>query len=211
MPCFTEDWFTQHVPHWERLFFEELRWDPEAPRRVVEIGSFEGRSTLWFLDRLLCHPDSRITCIDTFAGGAEHVGAQTDGLWERFRANLEESGHAAKAEVLRTDSFAGLTQLLARGDQADLVYVDGSHQAPDVLADLVLAFRLLPPGGVILCDDYLWSREEEGAHVDVLGCPKLAIDAFTNIHRRQIAFCWWGYDWQVAFRRIDDGEASHAR
>ena len=102
--------------------------------------------------------------------------------------------------MLRTDSFAGLTRLLASGARADLVYVDGSPEAPDGLADLVLAFRLLPPGGVILCDDYLWSREET-ARADILGCPKLAIDAFTNIHRRQIDLFEWGYAWQHAFRR----------
>ncbi len=203
MPRFTEDYFTQHIPHWEALFFGELAWDPEAPRRVVEIGSFEGRSTLWFLEHLLRHPGSRITCIDTFAGGAEHTAAQTEGLYERFLANLEESGQAQKVEVLRMDSFAGLTQLFASGVRADLVYVDGSHEAPDVLADLVLAFRLLPPGGVVLCDDYLWSREET-ARADVLGCPKLAIDAFTNIHRRRIDLLEWGYAWQHAFRRRAD-------
>ena len=200
MPRFTEDYFTRCIPHWERLFFGELAWDPEAPRHVVEIGSFEGRSTLWFLERLLRHPDSRITCIDTFAGGAEHSAGQTEGLHERFLANLAESGQARKAEVLRMDSFAGLTRLLSSGARADLVYVDGSHEAPDVLADLVLAFRLLLPGGVILCDDYLWSREET-PRADILTCPKLAIDAFTNIHRRQIDFPEWGYAWQHAFRR----------
>jgi predicted O-methyltransferase YrrM len=200
MPHFTEDFFTQHIPHWETLFFGELAWDPEGPRHVVEIGSFEGRSTLWFLDHLLRHMDSRITCIDTFAGGAEHTAAQTGALYERFLANLEESGQAQKVEVLRMNSFAGLTRLLASGVRADLVYVDGSHEAPDVLADLVLSFRLLPPGGVVLCDDYLWSREET-AHADILGCPKLAIDAFTNIHRRQIDLLEWGYAWQHAFRR----------
>ena len=200
MPRYTEDWFSHHLPHWERLFFRTLEWDPASPRRVVEIGSFEGRSTLWFLDRLLRHPDSRITCIDTFSGGAEHVAAQTEGLHERFLANLAESGQSAKAEVLRMESFDGLLRLLARGDRADLVYVDGSHEAPDVLADLVLGFWLLRPGGVILCDDYLWSREET-ERADVLGCPKLAVDAFTNIHRRQIDFLEWGYEWQHAFRR----------
>jgi predicted O-methyltransferase YrrM len=200
MPHFTEDWFSPHIPHWRRLFFDELGWRAEAPLRVVEIGSFEGRSTLWFLDNLLRHPDSRITCIDTFAGGAEHRPEQTDGLHDRFLRNIEESGRAAQVEVLRGDSFAGLSALLARGAFADLVYVDGSHEAPDVLADLVLAFRLVPPGGVILCDDYLWSREET-AQADILGCPKLAIDAFTNIHRRHIEFLEWGYYWQHAFRK----------
>ena len=200
MPRFTEDFFTHHVPHWERLFFRALRWDPDAPRRIVEIGSFEGRSTLWFLEKLLRHPASRLTCVDSFAGGAEHSVSQVEGLHERFLANLEESGRSKQAEVLRMHSFPGLLRLLARGDRADLVYVDGSHEAPDVLADLVLAFRLLAPGGVMLCDDYLWSREET-AEVDVLGCPKIAIDAFTNIHRRQIEFVEWSYPWQYAFRR----------
>ncbi|WP_372620457.1 class I SAM-dependent methyltransferase [Falsiroseomonas sp.] len=201
MPHFTEDWSTGHFPHWQRLFFELLGWDPTAPRRIVEIGVFEGRGTLWFLDHLLRHPESRITCLDTFGGGAEHLPSQTEGLEARFRANVAESGAAAKVEVLKGPSFEGLVRLLARGERADLVYVDGSHEAPDVLADLVLAWRLLPPGGVMLCDDYLWSREE-AARVDILGCPKLAIDAFTNIHRRQIDFPLWGYEWQHAFERI---------
>jgi len=78
-----------------------------------------------------------------------------------------------------------------------------------VLADLVLAFRLLPPGGVILCDDYLWSREET-ARADILGCPKLAIDAFTNIHRRQIDLLEWGHAWQHAFRRRSPADATGA-
>src|SRR3954468_24495430 len=82
MPQFTEDWFSGHVPHWERLFFGELEWKPDAPRRLVEIGCFEGRSTLWFLENLLRHPESRIVCIDTFNGGTEHTSAQTEGLFD---------------------------------------------------------------------------------------------------------------------------------
>lgn len=201
MARFTEDWFSGHIPHWERLFFRELGWDPASPRRIVEIGAFEGRATLWFLENLLRHEDSRIACLDTFAGGAEHLPEQTDGLEERFRANVAEHSGARKVEVLKGPSFDGLLRLLARGERADLVYVDGSHEAPDVLADLVLAWRLLPPGGVMLCDDYLWSREDT-RRVDVLGCPKLAIDAFTSIHRRQVEFPIWGYEWQHAFRRL---------
>lgn len=201
MPHFTEDWTSGHFPAWERLFFEVLGWDPGQPRLAVEVGSFEGRSTLWFLEHLLRHPNSRIACIDTFEGGAEHTAAQTGGLLDRFRANLEASTRAHKAEVLRGDSFSGLSALIARGLRADLVYIDGSHAAPDVLADLVLAFRLLPPGGVILCDDYLWARAPT-AQIDILDSPKLAIDAFTNIHRRRLELVPWGYHWQLAVRKV---------
>jgi predicted O-methyltransferase YrrM len=203
VPTFTEDWFDWHAPQWERLF-AGLGWDADLPHAAVEIGSFEGRSTLWILENLLRHPDSRLRCIDTFAGGAEHDEEQTDGLYERFRANLAGSAHGHKAEILREPSFDGLSRLLARGDAApDLVYIDGSHEAPDVLADLVLAFRLAAPGCVLICDDYLWSRGPRREH-DVLNSPKLAIDAFTTIHRRRIEPLGDLHGWQVAFRKAGD-------
>jgi hypothetical protein len=74
--------------------------------------------------------------------------------------------------------------LVAAGKQGyfDFIYVDGSHQAPDVLADAFLSFRLLRENGVIAFDDYLW-QEALPDGIDSIRCPKLAIDAFTNIHR----------------------------
>lgn len=200
MPTFTENWFDWHIPHWER-FFAGLGWEPEAPRIAVEIGSFEGRSAVWLLENLLRHPDSRLFCIDTFEGGAEHSPDQTGDLFGRFRANLADAGVAARAEVLRGPSFEGLVDLIVRGIAADLVYVDGSHEAPDVLADLVLSFRLLRPGGIMICDDYLWSREPQ-AEQDILNSPKLAIDAFTNIYRRRVDFPGELHRWQVAVRKV---------
>ena len=62
-----------------------------------------------------------------------------------------------------------------------MVYVDGGHGAPDVLADAVLAFRLLRVGGLMIFDDYLWGRDPERPD-DILRTPKPAIDAFLNVH-----------------------------
>jgi predicted O-methyltransferase YrrM len=61
----------------------------------------------------------------------------------------------------------------------DLVYIDGSHQAPDVLADAVLGFQLLRSRGIMVFDDYLW-RGGDGEVSNPANCPKLAIDAFIN-------------------------------
>lgn len=43
---------------------------------------------------------------------------------------------------------AGLTHLWHR----QVVYIDGSHAAKDVIADAVLAWALLRPGGVLIFD-----------------------------------------------------------
>jgi predicted O-methyltransferase YrrM len=77
--------------------------------------------------------------------------------------------------------------LLSKGHRAsfDLVFVDGSHQASDVLTDLVLGYDLCKIEGTIICDDYLWSMEPAGKQ-DPLNMPKQAIDAFSTIFMRKI-------------------------
>ena len=57
------------------------------------------------------------------------------------------------------------------------------HQAPDVLCDALLAFRLVRVGGFIGFDD-MW--QEPLPTVDILRCPKTAIDAFVNIYRAKL-------------------------
>src|SRR5205823_5527535 len=80
---------------------------------------------------------------------------------ERFRRNIGETGRSDQVEVLRARSRDGLHDLRSRGVEADLVYVDGSHAACDVLSDLVQSFQITRVGGVIICDDYLWRGRPE--------------------------------------------------
>ena len=81
-------------------------------------------------------------------------------------------------------------KLITKGDKFyfsdfDFIYIDGSHQAPDVLYDALLSFRLLRVGGIMVFDDYLWA-ENIGFEHDPIRCPKPAIDAFTNIYCRKV-------------------------
>jgi cephalosporin hydroxylase len=69
----------------------------------------------------------------------------------------------------------------------DFVYLDGSHRAPHVLSDLVFSYHLLTEGGVLLCGDYAWTLETRPSEIDVLGDPKIAIDAFATTFRRTLA------------------------
>src|SRR5262249_31505110 len=68
----------------------------------------------------------------------------------------------------------------------DLIYVDGSHQCPDVLFDAVVSFKLLRTGGIMLFDDYLWSEAVRPDLTDSLRCPKPAIDSFVNLNIRKL-------------------------
>jgi predicted O-methyltransferase YrrM len=68
----------------------------------------------------------------------------------------------------------------------DFIYIDGSHQAADVLLDACLAFKLLRKGGVLCFDDYTWKYPIE--HGGILMSPKMGIDSFLNVHHDQVRY-----------------------
>lgn len=207
MPDFSNRWFQNAIRYWEHLF-DRLGWRDGRALTVIEIGSYEGQSTIWTIANLLKHPDSHIHCIDHFAGGIEHEPDIAKSLRGRFDANIAETGAGTKVHVHQGLSRDGLMTLRQQGVQADFIYVDGSHQGPDVLEDLILSFRLLKVGGLIICDDYLWFTERSegrsGRPIDPIDSPKLAIDAFVNVFIRKVQLVQGQPLYQLAFRKIAD-------
>ena len=70
----------------------------------------------------------------------------------------------------------------------DLIYVDGSHVARDVLLDAVCGFALLRTGGVMMFDDYQWKLLKEEYN-----CPGLGIDVFRSCFRSHFEVVHLGY------------------
>lgn len=185
-PLLTNNWFEQIArPVWDNLL-------PQInPRRVLEVGSYEGASTIYLIDHLAKTGPLEIHCVDTWEGGVEHTGLDMRSVEARFTHNTQQAIAAAPNQVdlkiHKGYSDVCLARLLAQGgaDYFDFVYIDGSHQAPDVLCDAVLGFKLLRPGGLIAFDDYLWSENLPYGR-DPLRCPKPAIDAFVNLNFRKL-------------------------
>ena len=163
------DWFSTNVPVWEKAL-ADYRGKPGV--RYLEVGVFEGRSSIWMLDNILTHPSSRATVIDPFLAPANYPGTH---LEEAFLANLRASGAEDRTTVIKGYSQLELRELPL--DSYDIIYVDGSHTADDVLEDVVLAWRLLKNGGLIILDDYGWPADYAPEMK-----PKIAIDAFTRCY-----------------------------
>lgn len=166
----TTDWTSRNY----QLWMDVLASWRERALRILEIGSWEGRSALFFLNYL---PRARLVCVDTFAGSIEHhtwpwwqrIG-QLRSIETRFDRNLAPFAH--RVRKLKDDSLHAVGRLGLEGQRFDLVYVDGSHRAIDVYRDGVLAWPLVAPGGIVMFDDYqrqLGPAEER---------PHVGIDAF---------------------------------
>ena len=169
-PDFTTDFWTNNIKTWAPLM-EELE-----PKVVIEIGSFEGRSALWMLENI---PSiEKIYCVDTWEGSEELHGWDIANSYSRFCRNL--AGWEAKVREVHQPSNIGLRKLFDQQVKADLIYIDGSHTAPDCLTDAILAWPLLKIGGLMVFDDYLW-RPSYVPGDSIVHAPKIAVDAFTTI------------------------------
>src|SRR5579872_191843 len=160
---FTEDWMSHRVEDWRQDF---AKFAGRPGIRMLEIGSYEGRSAVWFLENILTHPDSRLVCIDPFFDPRREM---------RFDHNIRLCRAEARLDKRRERSEAVLPQL--ERASFDLIYVDGSHDAPFVLLDAMLSWELLKPGGILAFDDYEWEPQLPPERR-----PKLAIDLFLASH-----------------------------
>ena len=188
---FTNSWFEEAARGFWDILIPQM-----SPTRILEIGSYEGASTCYLIRSLASQKSIEMYCVDTWEGGVEHDkggSAQVDmsEVEKRFHHNIQLAGsevpHEVKMIICKSRSDSALSRLIADGKQGyfDFIYIDGSHQAPDVLCDAILSFRLLRKNGVLAFDDYLW-QEALTYGTDPVRCPKFAIDAFTNIYCRKI-------------------------
>lgn len=187
---FTFDWVTPHAAAWENDL-AHLKGKPGV--RGLEIGCFEGQSACWFLDNVLTHPTSRLTCVDPFA-------IPMDSVLLRYFERYFDDNVAASGAADRVTKLVGSSQVVLRAlspSSFDFVYVDGSHRVGDVLQDAVLAWTLLRSGGTVIFDDY--DLVDEVATGLFARAPGRALDAFltilgdsAKIERR---------DWQLVVRK----------
>jgi predicted O-methyltransferase YrrM len=167
-----------------------------ARKRFLEIGCFEGRATCWFLQHAL-DEDGTMVCVDPFEGSMEHTQLDLSDLYKRFQANVYEVLKPTQNLATFTEtSYKALAFLINEKEQFDLIYVDGSHTAYDVLTDACMAWGLLKQGGIMVFDDYHWRPD---GYTDQQ-TPKLAVDVFSHVFKGQFNVVHDGY--QIAIQKI---------
>lgn len=170
-PSFTVDWFSEHIPTWERLVLPRLK-GIEHPR-YLEIGVHEGRSICWMLDNV---PNIKADAIDPL---------DLDSQESAYRENVQN-----RAFLYRDKSRNVLHTM--QDLRYDVIYIDGSHWSKDVIFDTVMCWPILTKGGVMIWDDYGWLVED-----DPIKGPKHAIDAFLTCYRTEYKVLHIGYQFIV--------------
>jgi predicted O-methyltransferase YrrM len=155
---FTRDWTTSHVREWNHL--------PEV-EHALEVGCFEGKSTLWFLENKAKHIDV-VDTFGEFAGNAD--------LQNTFEENTK--AYQDRITIHKGYSHAILPKLERK---YGLIYIDGGHSAWNAMGDILFSWYLLLPNGVMVIDDYEWLPEK-----DYFSRPKPAIEFLLEAKKPKI-------------------------
>jgi len=138
------------------------------PNLIVEVGTWKGSSAMQMASCLKEQGiDGAVICIDTWLGSLEHLTGKIAGwdlgenlshgystLYFQFLANVMHKRLQDYIVPVPATSTIGARLLSHHGLQADLVYIDGSHEEEDVYQDVDHYWRILRPGGLMLGDDW---------------------------------------------------------
>ena len=184
---FTYDCVSNNIPFIQPLLLDFAARHGAGTIRYMEIGAYEGRN-IAFMDWLL-PGQLDITAIDPWFDETHNPDESYHGIEARFRRNAARTG-AAKMTVLRSFSSIELPKMQAAGETFDMIYVDGSHTAVDVMIDMCFCANLLKVGGMMILDDY-WHD------VSDIGGPgvKQAVDRFLGVFRQH-------FDVVAAYRQV---------
>lgn len=163
----------------------ELCWLAEMAarcKRVVEVGSFAGRSARAMADAMA--PRAFMLCVDPLdptrdgdglcrvPGGAPITTLEEgDAVHNELCTNLSDLILAGRVRVVRDSSLA-VAASLRHSDPFDFVFLDGDHATEAVAADIAAWLPLVAYGGYIAGHDYYTDgqthpgvREAVEAHV----------------------------------------------
>jgi predicted O-methyltransferase YrrM len=136
------------------MTIEELSWLAQKAlghSRIVEIGSWQGRSTTV----LASHTPGRVWAVDTWQGSEEiaHLLANKPEDW-LYKTFLDNTKGLTNIVPLRMTSLEGAEILNDSGQKFDMIFIDAAHDYESVKADIEAWLPLVEPGGLLCGHDY---------------------------------------------------------
>lgn len=167
---YTTDWVTSKLNIWEKVLKTQL------PRQsILEIGSYEGRSTCWFIENLL-DTNGKITCVENWKWGD---------VSKAFKENTDRSllvNPTKSLELIVGDSNKEIPKLIVKNCTYDLIYIDGEFSPINRVVDCFMAWQVLGLHGILVIDDYLTKE----------GTIKTSVDSFCNIFKDYFKYLYVG-------------------
>jgi len=149
---YTQNWFlvSELKKHLNKL---NKHMDRSNDIHVLEIGSYEGLSSVFFADNFLEREGSSLTCVDPFLRipNNDHADYLQNNQERSFDINITRCDNSNKIKVFKITS----DEFFANNDKKfNLIYIDGCHEPEFISRDLENGFECLEENGIMWMNDY---------------------------------------------------------
>jgi predicted O-methyltransferase YrrM len=162
--------------------------DSSKEMNILEIGCFEGLSSVFFADNFLDNPASSLTCVDPFLTVAnnDHLEWLLNNEEQNFDYNISNCKNSNKITIhkITSDDF-----FKTNNKTYHFIYIDGCHEPDFIKRDMDNSFHYLEKNGVMWMDDYLKGD----------GRIKTEMDSWLETHKGQYDIIYISY--QLAIKK----------
>jgi len=155
--------------NFDNLIFEQFVLKLK-PKVVIECGTWKGMSAIKLhkaLKKLNTH--FKLICIDTWLGGIEHMDDMPckglmkkrygyPELYFQFLSNMHHAECLENLFPIPNTTTNAARWLKNKNITAQLIYIDASHESPDVYHDINNYWELLESKGIMFGDDYSYPK-----------------------------------------------------
>jgi predicted O-methyltransferase YrrM len=147
---YSQTWFINSEINQKLQFF----CDKSKENKILEIGCFEGLSSVFFADNFIDNPKSSLTCVDPFLNiiNNDHLRFLLNNEEMNFDYNMSVCKNSDKITIhkITSDSF-----FENNNNTFTFIYIDGCHDPVDFIQrDMENAFNILEKNGIMWMDDY---------------------------------------------------------
>lgn len=164
--------------------------DTNKENNILEIGCYEGLSSVFFADNLLKHTNSLMTCVDPFLTieNNDHKNHLEGNAEENFDFNISNCDNSEKISVIKETS----DEFFKTNDKYfNFIYIDGCHEPDFIIRDMKNSFKHLTKDGIMWMDDY---RGGDGIQI------KNAMNSFLKEYQGKYIIIHQGY--QLAIQKL---------
>lgn len=179
------DFFSINTYYWNSIInkhFKEFSY--------LEIGSWEGNSALYILKNF---KTKNVVCVDIWDLYNDKFKEEHLERFKNFKYNLKEFDKKFSFFKSTSDKF-----FENNNEKFDVIYIDGSHEAPQVYKDLNNSWNCLNNNGIIICDDYFYGSLYDKQSEEM---PAISINKFLNENKERIKIICVN-NTQIFFKKI---------
>ena len=127
--------------------------DKKTQNKMLEIGCFEGLSSVFFADNFLENSTSTLTCVDPFLNIDNNDHKQ-------FLENNEELNFDYNISICKNSDKITIHKITSdiffenNSQKYNFIYIDGCHEPDFIKRDMENSFNFLEKNGIMWMDDY---------------------------------------------------------